>query len=125
MRSEPAILDHAYSEGKLAGFLGAKTSADCPFDGDQTALRIAWLDGFDYGVWKAASEIGASNRGEECSGTIDRAGSSASGQADRAIANIAIAHVLRLSNAIRRHGKQSGELDEALKAAAMFVKLVR
>jgi hypothetical protein len=61
-RSDTVILDHAYGDGKLAGFWGLGTSAACPFGRDQTGPRIAWLDGFADGVWKKGAKINASGQ---------------------------------------------------------------
>jgi hypothetical protein len=59
-RSDVVILDRAYGDGKLAGFLGLATSTGCPFGIDQAGPRIAWLDGFAYGAWKRAAKMNAS-----------------------------------------------------------------
>jgi hypothetical protein len=56
-QSDAVILDRAYDDGKLAGFLGFETSAACPFGSDQLAPRIAWLDGFADGVWKGSFQV--------------------------------------------------------------------
>lgn len=58
-RSNVVILDRAYDDGKLAGFLGLETTDACPYGADQPGARIAWLDGFDYGAWKGASKVNA------------------------------------------------------------------
>jgi hypothetical protein len=62
MRSNVVILDRAYDDGKLAGFLGLETIEACPYGGDQPGPRIAWLDGFAYGAWKGTSKIDAASR---------------------------------------------------------------
>jgi hypothetical protein len=61
-RSDLGVLDHAYDDGMSAGFLGLETSKACPFGGDQPGPRIAWLDGFAYGVWKGTSQINSFGR---------------------------------------------------------------
>ena len=118
MRSEPVSLDRAYSDGKLAGYLGTKTGADCPYGGDRTALRIAWLDGLDHGIWKATPVVSFSGRVDTYNWNASDAG-----QAGRAITNIAIAHLRRLMNAIGQDETQSSKVNAALNAATMFVRL--
>jgi hypothetical protein len=120
-QSDIAILDHAYGEGKVAGFLGLETSAACPFGSDQTGPRIAWLDGFADGVWRGAAKIRTPGQSGEYGG----AGLEASDRADLDIVNIAITHLLRLSKAIGTRREQDRELDSALKAATMFIRSVR
>ena len=56
-QSDVVVLDRAYDDGKLAGFLGFETSDSCPFGSDQLGPRIAWLDGFADGVWKASFQV--------------------------------------------------------------------
>ena len=56
-QSDAVILDRAYDDGKLAGFLGFETSDACPFGSDQPGARIAWLDGFADGVWKGSFQV--------------------------------------------------------------------
>jgi hypothetical protein len=120
-RSDTVILDHAYGDGKLAGFWGLGTSAACPYGSDQTGPRIAWLDGFAYGVWKGGANINASGPRDE----YDGAGLEAFDRPDLDIVNIAVAHLLRLSKAIETRREQGRELDSALKAATMFMRFVR
>lgn len=61
-RSNVVILDRAYDDGRLAGFLGLETSEACPYGVDKPGPRIAWLDGFSFGAWKRASKINVSSR---------------------------------------------------------------
>jgi hypothetical protein len=118
-RSDTVILDHAYGDGKLTGFWGLGTSAACPYGSDQTGPRIAWLDGFAYGVWKGGAKINGSD--EE----YDGAGLEAFDRPELDIVNIAVDHLHRLSNAIETRGQQDRELDSALKAASKFIRFVR
>jgi len=120
-RPDSVILEHAYGDGMLAGFLGLETSAACPFGGDQTGPRIARLEGFAYGVWKGAAKINASDQREEYGG----AGFEVAYRSDRDIVNIAIAHLLRLSKVIGMRGEQDRELDSALKAVTAFIRFVQ
>jgi len=64
-KSDPVVLDRAYDNGKLAGFLGFETSEACPFGSDQPGPRIAWLDGFADGVWKGAFQVNTADRGRK------------------------------------------------------------
>lgn len=61
-QAESVVLDRAYDDGKLTGLLGFATSEACPFSSDQPGPRIAWLDGFSYGVWKGAFQVKTSGR---------------------------------------------------------------
>ena len=114
--NDVALLDRAYNDGRLAGFFGLETIADCPFRGGPAGPRIAWLDGFDYGVWRGAAKIGTSRR------SVTRAGAGL-GAPDQAIADIAVAHLLRLAKFIGGDRARRGDLDSALKAAGMFLRL--
>jgi hypothetical protein len=120
-QSDILILDHAYGDGKLAGFWGLGTSAACPYGSDQIGPRIAWLDGFADGVWKGGAKINALDLREEYEG----AGLEAFDRPDLDIVNVAVAHLLRLSKAVETRGEQGRELDSALKAAAKFVRFVQ
>ncbi|WP_158926347.1 hypothetical protein [Acidisphaera sp. S103] len=120
-RSDIAILDRAYGDGKLAGFWGLETSAACPFGSDQTGPRIAWLDGFAYGAWQGGARSSDSGQGGECDG----ARLAAYDRPDHEIVDVAVAHLLRLSKAIGPGTDQCLELDSALQAATVFIRSVR
>ena len=53
----PDELDRAYSDGRIVGFFQLATKAGCPHGHRARDLRIAWLDGFAYGAWEAASQV--------------------------------------------------------------------
>jgi hypothetical protein len=122
-QSDDDALDRAYTDGKLVGFLGWATSAGCPFADSQTDLRIAWLDGFAYGTWQSSANAGGPDHGPACGGA--GAGTDAPGQGDRSVADIAIAHLFRLSKCMKHDVPRGGELGSALEAAAAFSLLVR
>jgi hypothetical protein len=127
-----AALDRAYSDGRLVGFFGLATSAGCPFVGersDQTDLRIAWLDGFAFGQWEGSTNTPApdqrtSHDSYEIS-TICEDEPYPLDNGDRAIADIAIAHLLRLSKHGRSTTSQGCEIGSTLEAADCFSVLLR
>jgi hypothetical protein len=119
--SAEAALDRAYSDGQIVGFFGLATSAGCPFGGNQLDLRIAWLDGFAYGVWAGAAKAADGNADE-----ITRpAPEPVPERGNRAIADIAIAHLFRLSRRIGSDGEPMEAFAPALEAAAAFSLLVK
>ena len=113
-RNADAALEQAYSDGGLAGFIGLDAVSDCPFDDGKAAYRMAWLDGFEHGVWRRAAKA---NRTETPSTGV---GLSTPGPA---IANTAIAHLLRISKIVQDHEARDDDLQAALTAASMFVRL--
>jgi hypothetical protein len=123
-QSDDAALDRAYADGKLAGFFALVTSDGCPFTREQTGLRIAWLDGFEYGAWEGAATAAA-----QLEATNDPACACVEAtepdREDRAIGDIAIAHLLRLSKCITGAATRDQELSSALEAAGAFSFLLR
>jgi hypothetical protein len=102
MTSAEADLDRAYADGQIVGFFGLATSAGCPFGDNQMDLRIAWLDGFAYGVWAGSAK--ASDPDDDKIRYIVPA--ETPDRRDRGIADIAIAHLFRQSGCIGGDGEQ-------------------
>jgi hypothetical protein len=123
--SDEAGLDRAYTDGKLVGFFGLATSEGCPFTGEQKDLRIAWLDGFAYGAWEGAASSSDPDQEAACGNGSLGAGMDENGRDDRAIADIAIAHLLRLSKCISGAPDWGPELGSALEAAGAFSFLLK
>ncbi len=111
--TDNATLDRAYADGRLVGFFGLATSAGCPFLGDEIDLRIAWLDGFDYGRWEAESARGLEG--------ILRQAEFEEPEPD---ADTAIAHLLHLSQQARTVPVGAGLGQPGIDPAAGFASLV-
>jgi hypothetical protein len=124
-QSDDAALDRAYADGKLAGFFGLATSDGCPFTAEKTDLRIAWLDGFDYGAWEGAATTAVALQDAASNPACAWGEAAAPDRDERAIGDIAIAHLLRLSKCITGASTRDPELGSALEAAGAFSFLLR